>query len=59
VQFFKEYAAASFLFGPDTAVVGTTMLQLDLMGNLGPVAALSVVVLVLTLPIAVLVYARD
>jgi iron(III) transport system permease protein len=58
VQFFKEYAAASFLFGPDTAVVGTTMLQLDLMGNLGPVAALSVIVLVLTLPIAIFVYAR-
>ncbi|MFE0753162.1 ABC transporter permease [Inquilinus sp. NPDC058860] len=59
VQFFKEYAAASFLFGPDTAVVGTTMLQLDLMGNLGPVAALSVIVLALTLPIAILVYAKD
>ena len=29
VSFFKEYAAASFLFGPDTAVIGTTMLQLD------------------------------
>ena len=59
VSFFKEYAAASFLFSPDTAVVGTTMLQLDLMGNLGPVAALSVVTLVLTLPIAIFVYARD
>jgi iron(III) transport system permease protein len=35
IHFFKEYAAASFLFGPDTAVVGTTMLQLDLMGNHG------------------------
>jgi iron(III) transport system permease protein len=59
VSFFKEYAAASFLFGPNTAVVGTTMLQLDLMGNLGPVAALSVITLVLTLPIAVFVYARN
>lgn len=59
VSFFKEYAAASFLFSPDTAVVGTTMLQLDLMGNLGPVAALSVITLVLTLPIAIFVYARD
>lgn len=59
VQFFKEYAAASFLFGPETAVIGTTMLQLDLMGNLGPVAALSVITLVLTLPIAIFVYARD
>ncbi|HEY4200753.1 MAG TPA: iron ABC transporter permease [Devosiaceae bacterium] len=59
VSFFKEYAAASFLFGPDTAVVGTTMLQLDMMGNLGPTAALSVIALVLTLPIAIFVYARD
>ena len=59
ISFFKEYAAASFLFGPNTAVVGTTMLQLDLMGNVGPVAALSVVTLVLTLPIAIIVYARD
>lgn len=59
VQFFKEYAAASFLFGPETEVIGTTMLQLDLMGNLGPVAALSVITLVLTLPIAIFVYAKD
>ncbi len=59
VSFFKEYAAASFLFGPDTAVVGTTMLQLDMMGNLGPVAALAVITLVLTLPVAIFVYARD
>lgn len=59
ISFFKEYAAASFLFGPNTAVVGTTMLQLDLMGNLGPVAALSVITLVLTLPLAVFVYARN
>ncbi|MDB5585056.1 MAG: binding-protein-dependent transport system inner rane component [Devosia sp.] len=59
VSFFKEYAAASFLFGPNTAVIGTTMLQLDMMGNLGPVAALSVITLFLTLPIAIFVYARD
>ena len=59
VQFFKEYAAASFLFGPETEVIGTTMLQLDLMGNLGPVAALSVIALALTLPIAIFVYAKD
>ena len=56
VQFFKEYAAASFLFGPDTAVIGTTMLQLNLMGNFGPVAALSVITLVLTLPVAIFIY---
>ena len=35
------------------------MLQLDMMGNLGPVAALSVIVLALTLPVAIFVYAKD
>jgi iron(III) transport system permease protein len=59
VYFFKEYAAASFLFGPDTAVIGTTMLQLSVMGNSGPVAALSVISLALTLPIAIFIYARE
>lgn len=58
VSFFKEYASAAFLFGPDTAVIGMTMLQLDMMGNLGPVAALSVITMVLTVPIAIFVYAR-
>ena len=29
------------------------------MGNLGPVAALSVITLVLTVPIAIFVYARE
>jgi iron(III) transport system permease protein len=56
VQFFKEYAAASFLFGPNTAVIGTTMLQLNVMGNYGPVAALSAITLALTLPIAILIH---
>jgi iron(III) transport system permease protein len=59
IHFFKEYSAASFLFGPGTEVIGTTMLQLNIMGNLGSVAALAVVQLGLTLPVAVLVYARD
>jgi iron(III) transport system permease protein len=59
VHFFKEYAAASFLFGPGTEVIGTTMLQLNLMGNLGSVAALSVIQLALTVPVAIFVYARD
>jgi iron(III) transport system permease protein len=58
VQFFKEYAAASFLFGPDTAVVGTTMLQLNVMGNYGPVAALSAITIALTLPVAIFIYGK-
>jgi iron(III) transport system permease protein len=59
IHFFKEYAAASFLFGPGTEVIGTTMLQLNLMGNLGSVAALSVIQIVLTVPVAIFIYARD
>ncbi len=39
--------------------MGTTMLQLNMMGNSGPVSALSVIALVLTLPIAIFVYARE
>lgn len=58
VQFFKEYAAASFLFGPDTAVIGTTMLQLNVMGNYGPVAALSTIMLALTVPVAIFIHSR-
>ncbi|MDB5527356.1 MAG: binding-protein-dependent transport system inner rane component [Devosia sp.] len=59
VYFFKEYASASFLFGPGTEVIGTTMLQLNLMGNMGSVAALAVVQIALTVPVAIFVYARD
>ena len=57
--FFKEYAAASFLYGPNTAVVGTTMLSMNTTGNLGAVAALGSITLLLTAPIAVWIYGRE
>ncbi|HVZ14577.1 MAG TPA: iron ABC transporter permease [Bauldia sp.] len=59
VQFFKEYSSAAFLFRPGTEVIGTTMLQLDMLGYLGSLAALAVVQLVITVPLAIAMYARD
>lgn len=58
VQFFKEYSSAAFLFGPGTEVIGTTMLQLNLVGDLGALAALAVIQLLITVPLATLLYAR-
>ena len=58
VQFFKEYSAASFLFSPGTEVIGTTMLQLNLVGHLGSLAALAVIQLAITVPLAVVIYSR-
>jgi len=58
VHFFKEYSAASFLFSPGTEVIGTTMLQLNLVGHLGSLAALAVIQLVITVPLAVAIYSR-
>jgi iron(III) transport system permease protein len=59
LSFFKEYAAASFLYGPDTAVLGMTLLELETNGSFGEVSVLAVVTLVLTVPIAIFVYAKD
>ena len=58
VQFFKEYSAASFLFSPGTEVIGTTMLQLNLVGHLGSLAALAVIQLAITVPLAAFIYSR-
>jgi iron(III) transport system permease protein len=58
IHFFKEYSAASFLFSPGTEVIGTTMLQLNLVGHLGSLAALAVIQLVITVPLAVFIYSR-
>ncbi|MBL8271397.1 ABC transporter permease [Steroidobacter sp.] len=43
VSMLKEYAAAVFLFGPGSEIMGTVMLQLWTNGDFGPVAALAVV----------------
>ncbi|WP_439631954.1 ABC transporter permease [Shinella sp.] len=58
INFFKEYSTASFLFGPGTEVIGTTMLQLNYKGYLGTLAALAVIELLILIPIAVVIYAR-
>lgn len=58
INFFKEYSTASFLFGPGTEVIGTTMLQLNYTGYLGTLAALAVIELVILIPIAVVIYGR-
>jgi iron(III) transport system permease protein len=43
VQMVKEFTPAIFLGTADTEVIGTTMLEMWLNGNTGPVAALSLV----------------
>lgn len=48
VRFLKEYSSAIFLFAPGSEVMGTTMLQLWMQGDGGPVAALSVLQIVIT-----------
>ncbi|MFT3816472.1 MAG: iron ABC transporter permease [Rubrivivax sp.] len=49
VSFVKEYASAVFLYAPGNEIIGTTLLSTWAKGEVGPVAALSAVQLVLTL----------
>ena len=49
ISFIKEYASAVFLYAPGNEIIGTTMLSTWAKGEVGPVAALSVVQLALTL----------
>lgn len=55
ISFFKEYASAVFLYSPGTEIMGTTLLNMWAKGDVGPVAALSVVQLVLTLLLVALI----
>ncbi len=48
ISFIKEYSSALFLVTPNSEVIGTTMISLWRQGNSGPVAALSVLQLVIT-----------
>jgi iron(III) transport system permease protein len=48
VQFLKEYSSAAFLFAPGSEVMGMTMLQFWMQANTGPVAALAVLQIVIT-----------
>lgn len=57
ISFVKEYASAVFLYAPGNEIIGTTMLSTWAKGEVGPVAALSAIQLVLTLAlVAVLAY---
>lgn len=49
ISFVKEYASAVFLYAPGNEIIGTTMLSVWAKGEVGPVAALSVIQLALTL----------
>lgn len=48
LSFLKEYSSAVFLFAPGSEIIGTTMLSFWANGDTGPVAALSVIQLVIT-----------
>lgn len=48
LSFLKEYSSAVFLFSPGSEIIGTTMLSFWANGDTGPVAALSVIQLVMT-----------
>ena len=54
ISFFKEYASAVFLYAPGNEIIGTTMLSVWAKGEVGPVAALSAIQLVLTLVLVVI-----
>jgi iron(III) transport system permease protein len=48
LSFIKEYSSAVFLFSPGSEIIGTTMLSFWANGDSGPVAALSVIQLAIT-----------
>ncbi len=49
LSFLKEYASAAFLFAPGSEIMGTMMLQFWANGDTGPVAALAILQIVITL----------
>lgn len=55
VSMLKEYASAVFLFAPGSEIMGTVMLQLWTNGNFGPVAALAVVQVTVTVLVVLMV----
>jgi iron(III) transport system permease protein len=54
VSFVKEYASAVFLYAPGNEIIGTTLLSTWAKGEVGPVAALSVIQLALILLLVVI-----
>jgi iron(III) transport system permease protein len=49
ISFFKEYAIAIFLVTPGTEVIGTTLLQSWMQGQMGQVAAVASIQIILTM----------
>lgn len=49
LSFLKEYASAAFLFSSGSEIIGTTMLQFWVNGDTGPVAALAVLQIGITI----------
>lgn len=49
LSFLKEYASAAFLYAPGSEIIGTTMLQFWTNGDAGPVAALAVIQIAITI----------
>jgi iron(III) transport system permease protein len=49
IHFFKEYVSAVFLFAPGSEVIGTTMLTFWIQGDTGPVSALAILQVVITI----------
>ena len=47
ITFLREYATAIFLYVPETRVIGVTILEFWNQGEFGPIAALSVIQLLL------------
>src|SRR5258708_3767119 len=47
IAFFKEYTTAVFLFAPGSEVIGTSILQLWVQGEMGQVAALAAIQVVI------------
>ncbi|MFC3053240.1 ABC transporter permease [Kordiimonas pumila] len=49
LSFLKEYASAAFLFSSGSEIIGTTMLQFWVNGDTGPVSALAVLQIIITI----------
>lgn len=49
IHFFKEYSTAIFLFAPGSEVIGTSLLQFWVQGEMGRVAALSTLQIAMTM----------
>jgi len=49
IHFLKEYSIAIFLIAPGSEVIGTTLLQYWVLGDMGPLSALATIQIVLTI----------